>query len=252
MRTVGIIGCGVVGRATARCWMEHGEVKIYDVDQRRRTHEREVVSRCEVVFVCLPTPDNCDTRLIEEYFAALDGYSGIHVIKSTVPVGTTRQLAQRARVVHSPEFLTARCALVDSQCPSRIIFGQSTLDPKARLLLHEMHERRFPGVPIHWTTSEASELIKLATNGFFATKVWYFNELYRHCQARGIPWHDVRCGILSDGRIAHAHTQVPGPDGRYGFGGTCLPKDLRALAGALDSGVLAEVLRENERLREGS
>ena len=75
-------------------------------------------------------------------------------------------------------------------------------------------------------TSTESELTKLVVNGFFATKVTFFNAARAVCEATGCDWEHVLEGVMSDGRIAHAHTRVPGPDGRPGYGGACLPKDL--------------------------
>ncbi|MDE2105858.1 MAG: hypothetical protein KGL39_52030 [Patescibacteria group bacterium] len=257
MPTFGIIGHGFVGRATARCFMEHGEVRIYDKVPELSTHTVEETLACDFVFVCLPTPDDCDTTIIDEFFAehATGNHRATFVLKSTVPVGTTRRLARsyRISIIHSPEFLTARCALVDAQCPARMIIGDVYSDyPKcsfSAMQLYRLYHDRFPGTQIHVMRSDESELVKLACNSFFALKIWFFNKLKESADERELNWQAVREGVLSDGRIAHAHTQVPGPDGKAGFGGACLEKDLTAFSKLFDSGIFDDVLRENERMR---
>jgi UDPglucose 6-dehydrogenase len=231
---VGIIGGGTVGRATARCYLEHiEEVRVYDVLKERRTHGFDEVLECDLIFVCLQ-----EDRLHDVFSYWAVGYPGKSnanfVLKSTVPIGTTRRLAREhhlPNLVHSPEFLTERCAMIDVQVPSRNIIGSPTdhVHNECAKLLHWLYRRRFPGVPTHCMTSDESEAVKLMTNAFFATKVSFFNEMRSLVDRLGLDWETVRAGVLSDGRIAHSHTQVPGPDGERGFGGKCLPKDLATL-----------------------
>lgn len=256
---LGIIGGGTVGRATARCFLEHiEEVRVYDVMRERRTHNVNDVLECDLVFVCLPTPQKtgsleCDLSAVEEFFRAVCACNEVlYVLRSTVPVGTTSRLAKQYRLpnlVHSPEFLTARCAITDAMTPARNIVGYPDFVPTPENTavnpLRDLYASRFPGVPTFEMLSDESEVVKLGLNSFFAVKVAYFNELRDFCDARGLNWERVRAGILSDGRIAHAHTQVPGPDGRYGFGGTCLPKDLANLIDCIEmaAGVAAPVMR---------
>lgn len=232
---IGIVGNGVVGHAIARCYMEYHEVLCYDKVPEKSTHGFHPTVMSDIVFVCLPETE-------------LDGFFGLvqmppyrdgnYVIKSTVPIGTTRRIMDRYNVknlVHSPEFLTSRCAITDAQIPARNIigvpqenhgkwplnYGQSQLDM--------VYRQRFPAIQVLIMTSDESEAVKLFTNAFFAVKIAYFNEINLLSEKLGLDWESILKGILSDGRIAHSHTQVPGPDGRYGFGGACLPKDLDML-----------------------
>ena len=232
VKSIGVVGGGMVGRATARCFMEWGLVKVYDSDPDRSTHKAEDVLACDLVFLCLPTPQEpmgyrADTSAIESFLSPLAGSEANLVLKSTVPVGTTRRLREEYRLpnlVHSPEFLTARCSLVDAQTPARNIVGGEYGDCSKTLT--NLLSKRFPGVPVIQMTSDESELVKLVVNGFFSVKVAYFNEVRTLADQLGMSWDRVMRGVLSDGRIAHSHTQVPGPDGQRGFGGACLPKDL--------------------------
>lgn len=249
--TIGVIGGGFVGRAVARGFMEHAEVRVHDIDEKRSTHSWEDAVDTDFIFICLPTEHSqnrdepYDMGPINSFFEKYSGWreAGSErrsiVIKSTVPVGTTQKLSEKygheADIVHSPEFLTARCSLVDYQTPARLIVGvPKSWKSRDHIEIMHLYSNRFPGVPVHKVRSDESEMIKLACNSFFATKVAFFNTVYRACGHRGLDFEKVREGMLSDGRIAHAHTQVPGPDGKMGFGGTCLPKDLWAYALTLE------------------
>lgn len=240
---IGIVGGGVVGQATARAFLEHcDEVRVHDHIISRKTHSLIETVDCDLVFVCLPTPQvrdslQCDTSSVGLWALTVKHLQphANYVLRSTVPVGFTRQIREKyglSNLVHSPEFLTSRCAVTDAQTPARNIIGVPNYKSGDDLIgnclcaLHDLYERRFSGVPIQVMSSDESETVKLALNSFFSVKVAFFNEVYTFCQKMGLDFETVRAGMLSDGRIAHAHTQVPGPDGKLGFGGACLPKDL--------------------------
>lgn len=241
---IGIVGGGTVGHATARCYMEHAEVRVFDVVSERRTHCRDAVLECDIVFICLPTPQRedslaCDTSAVEHFISGiLPSERSLNlVLRSTVPIGFTRMMAQKyclPNLVHSPEFLTARCAVADAQLPARNIIG--CRDRSANLMpdgcarvLHCLYVTRFPGIQVQCMMYEESEAVKLMTNSYGASVIALWNEFYELCQKLGINFEAVRAGILSDGRISAAWSKVPGPDGDRGFGGACLPKDLANL-----------------------
>ncbi len=280
MATLGVVGHGILGKSIVRGFMEHCTVKVHDIVPELATHPLEEVATCDIVFIALPTPANadgtCNTTVIDDFLdeAKRQGWwrpESCLVIRSTVPVGYTQRQAAREQfklpLLHSPEFLTARCSIVDFQTPARNIIGEPTwprpagmpADPiqtakwcSALLTLHDLYKTRFPGVAIHRMHSNASELAKLACNTFFASKVTLFNLFAEIAAAAGVDWEDVRGGILSDGRIAHAHTLVASPG--IGFGGSCLPKDVANLYTSanvmgIDAEIIREVLARNERLR---
>ncbi|MDE2107201.1 MAG: hypothetical protein KGL39_58935, partial [Patescibacteria group bacterium] len=89
MPSFGIVGHGFVGRATARCFMEHGEVRIYDVVPELRTHSVEETLACDFVFICLPTPDDCDTGIIENFFRDSIGDEWYHLRETTFILKST-------------------------------------------------------------------------------------------------------------------------------------------------------------------
>lgn len=229
---IGVIGGGIVGAATARSFVEHGDVFVYDTKQELRTDTYEATVDSDIVFVCLPTPQRYDTgllctRYVDEFFAGVAGAETAFVLKSTVPVGTTDRLREQFKLpnlVHSPEFLTARCANTDAQIPARNIVGGPQCEGKKMLV--QLLWERFPGVQVLEVSAMESEVAKLICNSFFAVKIAFFNEVFEYAQLLGLNWRAVQECVLSDGRISHAHTRVPGPNGQLGFGGACLPKDL--------------------------
>jgi UDPglucose 6-dehydrogenase len=241
---LGVVGNGVVGGAMARAFMEHAEVRVYDVVKEKATHTLPQVLDAEIVMVCLPSPQQkdglaADLSAIDAFFRQAIGYPNgklpAYVLRSTVPIGTTRRLKEKyglPRICHSAEFLTARCALTDAQTPARNIIGvtdfNSGLDVASGKLT-ELYAKRFPGVPIHQMTSDESEAVKLIQNSLFATLVAFWNEAYTLAEVKGLDWETVQEAILSDGRVPHSHFKVPGPDGKFGYGGVCLPKDIASL-----------------------
>ena len=165
------------------------------------------------------------------------------ILKSTVPIGTTRRLAHEyglTNLVHCPEFLNSRTAIWDAQNPTQVLLGY--VDWKRQSsgsLISSAMTARFPGVPIRELHSEETEAAKLFINAFGAAKVALFNEFKQLCDAEGLSWDDVREAMLGDGRIHPQWTQVPGPDGKPGFGGKCLPKDLDQLLDCYEDAELA-------------
>ena len=250
INTIGIIGGGFVGHATARAFMEFAEVRIYDLLPEKSNSCRAAALACDGVFVCLPTPmlpdGQCDLAYVETFFAEQADSGTVFVIKSTVPVGTTDRLAEQYRLpglVFSPEFLTARCSVADAMTPSRSIVGFTRFGPMAPVhAVADMLEQRFRQTPAIMPARDA-ELVKYGCNSFFAVKVAFFNELKEIAQNTNCDYEEVLFGMLADGRIANSHCNVPGPDGKKGFGGTCLPKDIQALAWtARESGAVHNVI----------
>lgn len=264
---IGVVGGGVTGSATAAAWRGHcDEVRVYDTDPARRTCDDAFTAlKCDAVFVCLPE------TAVDGFFGAVtvgghdDRKTRNYVLRSTVPVGTTRRLAERyglPNLVHSPEFLTERTAAEDAANPRLNVVGVPAVQWRCKDVapvtsLEELYGIRWPGVPVRVMTSDASELVKLATNSFFATKVAFWNEIESYCRAAGVDYETVRAACVAEGRVGDLHTRVPGPDGERGFGGKCLPKDLVQLIGCLHESdaetiILRAVHRRNELDRKGA
>ena len=153
--------------------------KVYDVDKNRSLNSLGDVINSDFIFVCLPTPmrygGECDLSILDNFFEALpDHITGTFVIKSTVPIGTTRKYYERHNVIHNPEFLTARNAIQDFANSERNVVGG---DYELCNDFVNFYSKHFPNTPSIITTSDESETIKYFSNTFLAYKVAYFNKV---------------------------------------------------------------------------
>ena len=229
---VGVIGNGFVGEAISFAFSSVSDLYIYDTDPLKSLDDLESVHSCDFVFICVPTPmfedGSQDLSYVESTF--VEGTSKpVYILKSTVLPGTTETLSKQYpnfKIIFSPEFLTERTAKLDILTQSRIILGgEFTLTEKAKTLFN----KRFKIKNIIQTDSKTAELTKYMNNSFFATKVSIMNEFRLLCDKIGANWEDALRGFVSDGRIGDSHLNVPGHDGKLGYGGTCFPKDVNAL-----------------------
>jgi UDPglucose 6-dehydrogenase len=153
----------------------------------------------------------------------------IVVIKSTIPPGTTERLnkeCEHIQLVFNPEFLTEANFIEDFKNQDRIIIG----GPRpASTKVRQLFYKAFPNARIIKTSSTIAEMVKYMTNTFLATKVSFANEMYQICDMLGIDYDKVVEYATHDERLGKSHWSVPGPDGHYGFGGSCFPKDINAL-----------------------
>lgn len=249
---IGIVGAGFVGGAITRGFGLQADVKIFDKDPTRAVHSFEEVCQQDFIFLCLPTPmmhvdgGQADLSIVNSVCQQIKGQgtSGILIIKSTVPIGTTKRLSLEhgLNIIHNPEFLTARNADIDFLTPARTILGGNTALTEQVAKLFRM---RFPGTNILQMTSNESEAVKYVANCFFAIKVIYFNEVFLGLKDTfQLDWDRVMGGVLTDGRIGVSHCDVPGHDGKLGFGGACFPKDICALISQIeDAGFDPKVLK---------
>ncbi len=267
--TVGIIGNGFVGNAVYQNVRDKVETKIYDVDKNRSLNTFEEVLQQEYIFVCVPTPmkvdGSCDLSILDKLFEDISKKEPddifeerTFIIKSTVPIGTTKKLREKYPllwIVHNPEFLTARNAVNDLAKADRTVIGGDPLltSRVAQLYWGYVYYGQDPN--IIQCSSDESEAIKYFSNTFLAYKVAYFNKVYDVCEKLGMEYKNVRKGITTDPRIGESHTQVPGIDNDRGFGGTCFPKDLNSLIHQMEShdinaDMLTEVWLYNESIRK--
>jgi UDPglucose 6-dehydrogenase len=266
MKTIGVVGCGFVGGATAEGLRHVFDVIGVDKKLERgfyhywpkgkagkkltrdtgRVDGRDVSSmkhlQCEVgdgvIFVAVPTPmldtGKCDTSIVDGVVKEVnDLYEGHEpatvVIKSTVPPGTTNRLNCECKNIHvcfNPEFLREATAIEDFKNQDRIILGGPHAGTK---VLKQMYQQAYPDVPTTKTHATIAEMVKYVTNCFLATKVSFANEVYQICEALEIDYDKVIEYATKDKRLGTSHWAVPGPDGHFGFGLTCFPKDLNAL-----------------------
>jgi UDPglucose 6-dehydrogenase len=267
-----MIGSGYVGLVSGACFAEFGaHVTCLDVDEdkieslkggrmpiyepgldelvarnaaagrlRFTTAYDPVVSEADLVFIAVGTPTrrgDGHADLVYVHEAArqvarhLSGYTVI-VDKSTVPVGTARQVERIIReenpdadfdVASNPEFLREGAAIGDFMRPDRVVLGVES--ERAEGLLRELYRPiNLIEAPIHVTNLESAELVKYASNAFLATKISFINEIANLCEQVGADVHAVAKGMGLDGRIGRKFLHA-GP----GYGGSCFPKDTTAL-----------------------
>ena len=229
---VGVIGNGFVGEAISFAFSSVSDMHVYDTDPLKSLNDLQSVHTCDFVFICVPTPmfqdGSQDLSYVEDVFEKATS-KPVYILKSTVLPGTTEELSEKysnIKIIFSPEFLTERTAKLDMLTQSRIILGgEMSLTEKAKTLFNE----RFKIKNIIQTDSKTAELTKYMNNTFFATKVSIVNEFKLLCDKIGANWQDALKGFVSDGRIGDSHLNVPGHDGKLGYGGTCFPKDVNAL-----------------------
>jgi UDPglucose 6-dehydrogenase len=269
-----IIGSGYVGLVTGACLADIGHnVTCVDVDEAKVAALKngdvpiyepglaEVIKRSgsrlkftsklelgDVVFLAVgtPTDETTGNANMSAFFAAAKAVAAaitkqiIVITKSTVPLGTGKKLeeifAGKAHIVSNPEFLREGSAVADFMHPDRIVIGTNSQD--AAKLVADIYAPL--KAPIHHTSLASAELIKYAANTFLAAKVVFINEMADICEASGADIEQVATGMGLDKRIGQQFLK-PGP----GIGGSCFPKDSRALA------VQAAALGKPSKIIEG-
>ena len=270
---LGIVGQGFVGLALKAGFEKHYEIETYDkyeVD-KSTCDLADLVAKCKVIFVCVPTPMNedgsCHTDIVDSVVKEINKWSYAYwgnidkkptvVIKSTVAPGTTDKLHRKYKsvdVIFNPEFLTEATFIEDFKNQNRIILGGIR---RGTNKLRQVYSKVFPRTTIVKTGAKHAEMVKYFTNCFLATKVSFANEMKMLCDELDLDYDKVVEYATYDERLGKTHWAVPGPDGELGFGGHCLPKDLNALISvAVDNSlglyinVLSGVLETNNKVRK--
>lgn len=269
MKKITVVGSGYVGMANAVALSQKNPVIILDIDAERVNKIRDKVSPIEDAlitkylnsekltltastnketayeyadYVIIATPtDYCpiqnyfNTNSVESVIRdALERCKGHIIIKSTVPVGFTRQMNEKYetdRILFSPEFLREGTALLDCLTPRRIVVGGKPKVAKefANLLLDATNqdmdaggrELKVPIITTHWTEAEA---IKLFANNYLAMRVAYFNEVDTYAEYNHLNIKDIIDGMCYDYRIGDGYNNPS-----FGYGGYCFPKDTKQL-----------------------
>ena len=237
---IGIIGQGFVGNAIYQKLKKYYKVFTYDIQAKLCNSDLdEVLNRCKIIFVCLPTPMNkdgsCNLDILDNTLetinkASADVEGRIVVIKSTIIPGSTHNFQLKYRyvdLVFNPEFLTEANAVDDFENQTRLLLG----GPKrATTKIKQIFSAAFRKTPrIIKTDAKTAELVKYVTNTFLATKVSFANEIYQLCESLDLDYDKIIEYATLDPRLGDSHWGVPGPDGDFGFGGHCFPKDLAAI-----------------------
>ena len=269
---IGVVGTGYVGLVSGTCFAEFGiDVICVDKDQSKierlkrgeipiyepglddlvakqvkagrlsfTTDLKEAVKDADAVFIAVGTPARVDDghadmtyvyAAAKEIAEAMEGYT-VLVTKSTVPVGTAREVESIVRqaapaadfdVCSNPEFLREGAAINDFMRPDRVVIGVES--ERAEQVMRTLYRPLYINeTPMVITTPETAETIKYAANAFLATKITFINEIANLCEKTGAHVQEVARGIGLDGRIGSKFLHS-GP----GYGGSCFPKDTLAL-----------------------
>ena len=260
---IGVVGQGFVGTALKEGLNNFFSIETYDKFKDESStcgSLKELSESVNVIFVCLPTPmcedGSCDLSIVQSTVMEIDSFANnnIAVIKSTVLPGTTSKLnmeCENIQVVFNPEFLTEANYIDDFKNQNRIIIG----GPRpASTKVKNIFRKAFSRVPIIKTGSDTAEMVKYFANCLLATKVSLANEFKQICDEINVDYDKVVEYALYDERIGKTHLSAPGPDGRFGFGGSCFPKDINALINFtknlnIDPIVLLSVWEKNLEVR---
>jgi UDPglucose 6-dehydrogenase len=273
---IGVVGTGYVGLVSGTCFAATGNyVYCVDIDENKVNKLRQgicpiyepglsnllesnirderlfftmdlksVVDKCDIIFLCLPTPPSEDgsadlqhVKKVAVDIAAILKDSNptaekIIINKSTVPVGTSKIVQDifdnalennNISVISNPEFLREGFAVEDAMKPDRIVVGTS--NPKAAEIMRDLYKPFVrSGNPIYIMDEKSAEVTKYAANAFLATKISFMNDLSAYCEKVGADIDSIRLGIGSDSRIGKRFLFAG-----VGYGGSCFPKDVKAI-----------------------
>jgi UDPglucose 6-dehydrogenase len=226
------------------------------------TDIKQGIEKAEIIFLALPTPPGKDGSAdlqyvlgVAEQLSTMITHYTVIVNKSTVPVGTAERvkivLAQKLDpslfdVVSNPEFLREGVAVEDFLKPDRVVVGTSS--DRARKVMEELYAPFLrQGNPLYFMDERSSEMTKYAANAYLAMRISFMNEMANLCERAGADVDHIRMGIGSDSRIGKRFL-FPG----VGYGGSCFPKDVKALAQTArelnyDFGLVNTVMKVNDR-----
>jgi nucleotide sugar dehydrogenase len=258
---IGIIGNGYVGSAIA--WAHRSDDLIIRDPKMKDSASLDQFKNCNAIYVCVPSPPvdptlengHCNSGILEQVlkellFAIIDNPIPI-ICKTTVPPTVYARLQEQyPNIVYCPEFLTAANAVNDyANADYCVLGGDYDWAVKAREVIRHgrpMVQDKFTIVPI-----KVAALFKYMMNSYLAARVTFMNDFKKLADVEGVSWADLTYLAKHDGRIGYSHMDVPGPDGQYGWGGGCFPKDIAAiLHEALDLGTELELLGRIEDLNK--
>ncbi|MDO8515763.1 MAG: hypothetical protein Q7S28_00775 [bacterium] len=230
--SIGIVGVGMVGSAVAKYYDAKPDIEVRLYDKNKKLGSLEHALQADFVFLCLPSPagknGEQDVSSYEETVPKLVSGSKV-IIKSTVIPGTTERfqaLRPDVFLLHNPEFLDARTAVLDFAKPTMQVVGfTQTSKQYAETIMGLLP----PAPQTFYCSSAESEMVKYFLNTFMATKNTFANQMYDYCVAKGINYDKVKDIVKNSSRIGgEVHLRVF-QDGYRGFQGACLPKDIAAL-----------------------
>jgi len=278
MAKIGIIGKGFVGSAVYNGFdVPENELLVCDTKIQGTLSIKEIMVKSpEFVFVCVPTPikkivkidgsnkdefGQVDTTYVSEVLADISKYTGpnrnpIVIVKSTITPDYWQHVPKNLDIVYNPELLRETNGDYDFCNPPCVVLGGDHSWCMLVESLYKTHSKVHMLCPYIYTTRELASMFKYTINSWLATKVSFFNQLYALMTEMGMnqAWDHFTSMISADPRIGFSHMQVPGPDGNFGFGGSCFPKDTEAFLKfgeslGVDLSVLREAVDSNRKIR---
>lgn len=244
---IGIIGYGYVGQAVHAGFNKpSNRFVICDPKYNDNIIEDVVDTNPACIFICVPT-NNLDYTSLYVVLnrIELSGYQGVTIVKSTV----LPHVVKDRPVVVNPEFLTQRSAKEDFIRPHMLLLGGNRANEAK--LLYQDHSLVLTD-KIFLTDNASACMCKYMMNCFYATKICFMNIMHDVVTKEGANADDIKRVLKSHEWMGAHHFDVPGPDGRRGFGGACLPKDMRMFAERFDVDLFDRILSINELHRNMS
>lgn len=280
-RSINIIGYGYVGGAVGYVCEKNsvpfnvcdtqektGGFSFFTTDVEHLVLHSEQQNDANYYFIAVPTPSkedgSCNTDIIDGLLSKLNSIvtkPTYVIIKSTMVPGTCRSFHERYDrlcIVSSPEFLREATFKEDMYEAEFVLIGlgdskkeEAFTDVEKMFRTLYSHNKE---LVVYQKTYEECELFKYTLNVHLAVKVWYFNEIYEICEKVGVPYEKLKEMFSLDKRIGDYGTHVPGPDGKFGYGLSCLPKETRGMATlqsqlGLDNAVLRHIIERNDYFR---
>ena len=258
---ISIIGYGFVGKALGNALKD--DVELQKIDPKLNTSTRNIKDFVpEIIFICVPTPMNKDgsqdISILMEIIYEIRSFhmQSLIVIKSTILPSHIESIQKELKdFVYNPEFLREKYADEDFINSNMIIFG-GKFDANQKLSNFYKNYLNCKNKDHTFTDPISASFIKYTINSFLATKVIFFNELHKLFMSSPAKedWDSFIKIVSKDSRIGSSHMNVPGHDGRMGFGGACLPKDANAIVKyaeslGIDLAVLASAIKINNKIR---
>ena len=229
---IGIVGLGFVGGAVGA---SYNDFVFYDPYKKGSVEKLSHLVGCDTIFICVPTPQSadgtCDASIVIDTLEELVSlnYQGLIISKSTAPYLVYEKYAELLHLAFVPELLRANTATEDYLKSTFMTIGcKNSLTYARALNTFYASNLKYCNQYRQVSIREAC-LLKYFENSFLATKVSLMNEFRELSVKVGADWNNVIDSLTLDPRICPDHTQVPGPDGKFGWGGHCFPKDTSAL-----------------------
>jgi UDPglucose 6-dehydrogenase len=267
---VGIIGFGIVGSAMKHTFNGYANFHISDPKIQDSLTIKEVVEKSNYIFVCVPTPMRKNTGeidcsiidgVMEKIHTNLNSNNPIVIIKSTVIPSKLKEYSEKysnMRLTMSPEYLTEKSYMHDAlHLRSLVVGGNNKEDCDKVIELYLNHSNCETPFKYGTTDLVGAGVLKYMENCYLALKVTFMNQMYEVLKASGSKdsWDNVGKVFHLDTRMGNSHYTVPGPDGDFGWGGKCFPKDINAMIHYAKSlGVDIDIMEKsweiNKRIRK--